>query len=479
MDSPTSPTQNSSSVHADSIISSLLSFPDSSPLSIASSFRRELEQALASASDDASVQERLVDRTLQLVSLLLESTKRSFRKRATAHNSSAWFLPPELTVKVFSMVDTKSLMRAAACCTMFNTCAMDRFAYAHVDLTTATSQVDSKVVCNLIHRAGKELRSLKLGSLARTYPSDCNPSLVNGPFLSTLSHIPIHSHLIFLFGIIILFHSTRNRLKSLGLYNIRSMNSSFEVLSVCSNLTDLRIVGLNNPFMHLFKILTEKCRLIEYLFIETYQLPSTIIDTVKGSHLIKFVTNSPNLTSLRLIRFRLTDEVARILAQSSRTLEYLNLSRSPTINGRFLRDVRNSCKESPLKTLIVRNCLKLQEKEVLELCNSLIKGNFKSIRHIDVSNKRGLVSDDGKRSYKPKFPLQKLKEERSDVTLVAEFPSLWSVKDYPVCHEEDDEELREIEMMEDDASSSDASSSDDESSDDESSDDESSEDDLG
>ncbi|CDY66287.1 BnaA03g57270D [Brassica napus] len=428
MDSPTSPTQNSSSVHADSIISSLLSFPDSSPLSIASSFRRELEQALASASDDASVQERLVDRTLQLVSLLLESTKRSFRKRATAHNSSAWFLPPELTVKVFSMVDTKSLMRAAACCTMFNTCAMDRFAYAHVDLTTATSQVDSKVVCNLIHRAGKELR---------------------------------------------------NRLKSLGLYNIRSMNSSFEVLSVCSNLTDLRIVGLNNPFMHLFKILTEKCRLIEYLFIETYQLPSTIIDTVKGSHLIKFVTNSPNLTSLRLIRFRLTDEVARILAQSSRTLEYLNLSRSPTINGRFLRDVRNRCKESPLKTLIVRNCLKLQEKEVLELCNSLIKGNFKSIRHIDVSNKRGLVSDDGKRSYKPKFPLQKLKEERSDVTLVAEFPSLWSVKDCPVCHEEDDEELREIEMMEDDASSSDASSSDDESSDASSSDDESSEDDLG
>ncbi|CAN7009264.1 unnamed protein product [Brassica rapa subsp. trilocularis] len=646
MDPPTSPAaQNPSSLHSDSIISSLLSFPASTPFSIACSFDRELEKALASASDDASVQDRLLNRTIQLASLLVDSTERCFRKRASAHNSVAWVLPPELTVKVFSkldtkslmqvaacctlfnkcamdrssyahidlttadnevvctmihragkelrsiklghvtrrygpepnpnpiwfngpflsslsynhgflgsrltslrlynvgpmhynslssvlsvcsnltdlrivgsnspymnlfmtlskkcrliehlclvsyhplgnidastashlielvtkspnltsltllcfqltneivrnlvessrklkylnlsrspkidgrflrdlgnsckespletlimrncvkleevfsMVDTKSLMRAAACCTMFNKCAMDRFAYAHVDLTTATSQVDSKVVCNLIHRAGKELRSLKLGSLARTYPSDCNPSLVNGPFLSTLSRNP---------------DFIGNRLKSLGLYNIRSMNSSFEVLSVCSNLTDLRIVGLNNPFMHLFKILTEKCRLIEYLFIETYQLPSTIIDTVKGSHLIKLVTNSPNLTSLRLIRFRLTDEVARILAQSSRTLEYLNLSRSPTINGRFLR-----------------------------------------------------------------FPLQKLKEERSDVTLVAEFPSLWSVKDYPVCHEEDDEELREIEMMEDDASSSDASSSDASSSDASSSDDESSEDDLG
>ncbi|KAJ4905623.1 Uncharacterized protein Rs2_09281 [Raphanus sativus] len=93
----------------------------------------------------------------------------------------------------------------------------------------------------------------------------------------------------------------------------------------------------------------------------------------------------------------------------------------------------------------MRNCLNLQEKEVLELCNSLIKGNFKSIRHIDVSNKRGLVSDNGQRSYKPKFPLEKLKEERSDVTLVADFPAApWSVKKYPVCHEEDDEELREI-----------------------------------
>ena len=51
-----------------------------------------------------------------------------------------------------------------------------------------------------------------------------------------------------------------------------------------------------------------------------------------------------------------------------------------------------------------------------------------------------------------------------------------SVKHYPVCHEEDDEELRKIEMMEDDASSSDEESSEDDAS---SSDEESSEDDLG
>lgn len=102
MDSPSNPAQNPSSFHANSIISSLLSFPNSSPNSISSSFDRELEKALASASHDASVQENLVDRTLQLASLLLESTKRSSRKRAPAHNSSSWFLPSELTVKVKS-----------------------------------------------------------------------------------------------------------------------------------------------------------------------------------------------------------------------------------------------------------------------------------------------------------------------------------------------------------------------------------------
>ncbi|KAJ4905626.1 F-box protein SKIP17 [Raphanus sativus] len=453
MDSPSNPAQNPSSFHANSIISSLLSFPNSSPNSISSSFDRELEKALASASHDASVQENLVDRTLQLASLLLESTKRSSRKRAPAHNSSSWFLPSELTVKVFSMLDTRSLMQAATCCIMFNKCAMDRFSYVHVDLTTCTSHVDRKVVCTMLDRAGKELRSLKLGSLARPRRSDSIPYWVNGRFLST------HSYK---------YKFIWSRLKSLWLYNIRWENLTplFSVLSVCSNLTDLRIVGLKeSSFMYLFVPLTANCRLIKHLCIETYKLLDTV-DNVHGSGLIEFVTNSPNLTSLRLIGFRLTDEVACTLAQSSRTLKYLNLSRSHTIKGRFLRDLGNSCKENPLRTLIMRNCLQLQEKEVVELCNSLLKGKLKSIRHIDVSNERGLASSDGVRSYNLKFPLEKLKEKRSDVTFVADFPlSKRSGMHYPVCHEEDGEEQREIEMLEagwsSDSSSSDYSSEDD------------------
>lgn len=56
------------------------------------------------------------------------------------------------------MLDTKSLMQASACCTMFNKCAMDRVCYSHIDLTMAAKHVDNGVLCIMIHRAGKELR---------------------------------------------------------------------------------------------------------------------------------------------------------------------------------------------------------------------------------------------------------------------------------------------------------------------------------
>ncbi|CAL9233229.1 unnamed protein product [Arabidopsis halleri] len=473
MDSPNPPTQSPNSVrtlpgsnhsHTDSIISSLLSFPDSSTISISCSFDRVLDRALASASADESVQDRLVDRTLELASLLLDSTKRCFRKRASVHNSNSWFLPPELTIKVFSMLDTKSLMQAAVCCTMFNKCAMDRLCYSHIDLTTSARYADKGVVSTMINRAGKELRSLKLGRVVRTAGSDSTAPLLSGSCLSPLAYN--HGFL-------------GSRLRSLRLYNLRPMKyrSLCDALSVCPNITDLRIVGLYNLTEELFNSLTKKCRLIENLFLETYGYPRTL-ETKTGSSLVEFVTNCPNLTSLTLIRFGLTDDWARNLAESCRKVKYLNLSRSPTIKGRFLREVGPSCKESLLKTLIMRNCPKLQEKEMLEFCNSLLTGNFKFIRHIDVSSNRGLASSDrGKRCNKPNFPLERLKEERSDVTFVADFPPLpSSEKRYGVC---DEEELRLIEMMEAEDDEVDDEDDSDEESDDASDDDESEDEDMG
>lgn len=76
--------------------------------------------------------------------------------------------------------------------------------------------------------------------------------------------------------------------------------------------------------MLLFKTLREKCRLIENLCLEAYQVSDTA-DAKTGSPLIEFVTNSYNLTSLTLISFRLTDELALNLADVCLLLPFLFL----------------------------------------------------------------------------------------------------------------------------------------------------------
>ncbi|XP_010430316.1 PREDICTED: F-box protein At4g02760-like isoform X1 [Camelina sativa] len=399
----------------DMTISSFLSLSDlplfASPLSIGCSFDRVLDKVIPSAagtSHDEFEQDRFLDRTLQLASVLYKSTERCIRKRATLKNSISWPLLPELTIKVFSMLDTKSLMQASACCTMFNKCAMDRVCYSHIDLTPAAEHVDNGVVCRMIHRAGKELRSLKLGSI---YPSAGSTSLLTRSCLTPLT---------FSQGF------AGGYLRSLHLYHLRMMDgeSLSPVLSACLNLTDLKIVGFVsgrglNPLEQL-GLLTRNCRLIENLFIEIYNSAGRITD----SSLLEFGDNFPNLISLSLLCFRLNDAIAQKLIKGFRHLKHINLSRSPVISGCFLRGLGLCCKDSPLETLILCNCNSLKEREVLLFLNSLLDGDFKSIRLIDVSNNQGLVSDDeGSSSSGPRFPIEELKKQRPDVTFVAIFES--------------------------------------------------------
>jgi len=69
------------------------------------------------------------------------------------------------------MVDTKSLMQASACCTMFNNCAMDPLCYFHIDLTKAFKHVDDRVLRTLLNRSGKQLRLFHIYWLALSYIS--------------------------------------------------------------------------------------------------------------------------------------------------------------------------------------------------------------------------------------------------------------------------------------------------------------------
>ncbi|KAJ0250152.1 hypothetical protein HA466_0143380 [Hirschfeldia incana] len=401
-DDVTSSIQNPNSLpNFDLIISSLLlssspSLSSSSP----QSFDQALDQALASASDNVSDQDRLVDRAVELASFLLDSTKRCFRKRASAHNSNSWAFPRELTIKIFLMLDKKSLMQAMACCTLFHKCAMDPLCYSHIELKD--NNVDDGVVRTMIHRAGNKLRSLELGQVSSAARSSL--SSLTGSCL-----YPLFDNHLFI----------GNGLRRVHLYNlISTYGAGLDKILACSNITDLKIVGLS-IFDEVFMSLTAKsCRRVEHLFVEARGFQN---GSIVESRLLDLVTTIPNLTSLTVIGFGIDDNTAHILIEGSHKLKHMNLSRTSLIKGRFLRDLGHSIKDRPLETIILRDCTSLKEKEVLQFLNSLLKGKLRFIRHIDVSNIRGLVCDGGKRSDKPNFPLEKLKEERPNVKLVAEF----------------------------------------------------------
>lgn len=302
------------------------------------------------------------------------------------------------------MLDTKSLMQASVCCTMFNKCAMDRVCYSHIDLTMAANNVDNGVVCIMIHRAGKELRSLKLGCVSRSI------SVLTRSCLAPLS---------FNHGF------AGGLLRSLHLYNLVLMpgKTLSAALSVCANLTDLKVIGFVsgdkvNPVEHLAPI-TRNCHLIEHLFLKN----CGAADPATCSTVVEFVNNCPNLSSLTLLQFGVIDAMARTIIMGFRQLKYINLSGTFGISGFFLRDLGVSCRDSPLQTLLLCDCYHLKEREVLLFLNSLLAGDFKSIRYIDISSKHGLVSDDGIASFEPKFPIEELEKQKPGLTFVAIFPA--------------------------------------------------------
>ncbi|VYS62016.1 unnamed protein product [Arabidopsis thaliana] len=266
--SPLSDSPEFNQSNLDSIISSLVTFLDSPSLSISSSFDRVLDNLLSSC--DVSVQDQLVDRTLERLSLLLQSTKRCSQKLATLHNSISWFLPSELTVKVFSMVDTKSLMQASTCCTMFN----KSLKLGRVDAPGSVFR--SSCLPPLIHYRNSASRSLKLG---RDAPSP-------GRFFTRSCLDPLKL--------------TGNLLTSLHIYFLGFMNmdSLLDSLSACSNLTDLKIVGVNVLLEPILELLARKCCLIEHLFLDNCYQGMITYPTIK-----LFVTNCLKITSLTLLDF--------------------------------------------------------------------------------------------------------------------------------------------------------------------------------
>ncbi|VVB01984.1 unnamed protein product [Arabis nemorensis] len=329
--------------HLDLIISSFLSLPDlpslPSSLSIESSFDRVFEK-MFEASSDGSVQDRITVRSLELASILQDSTKKWFRKYATLFNTNSWPLYDDLTVKVFSMLDTKSLMQASASCTLFKKCAMDPLCYSHIDLTTR--DVNETVVQRMISHAGKELRSLKVGRIACPYDRS-RASLLSGSCFA-----PLYNNQGF----------KRDLLRSLHIYNSRWMKekSLSGALIACPNLTDLKIVGLN--FGQVNKVLDCLPRGCQNLFIEK---EDNGYGESRFLYFPSFWRKWPNITSLSLIGFKIHDRDAYRLIMGLHKLKYMDVSRTYEIDGGFLRDVGYDCKDTLLETLILRDCSSLEK----------------------------------------------------------------------------------------------------------------------
>ncbi|KAJ9128505.1 hypothetical protein P3X46_034939 [Hevea brasiliensis] len=151
--SPSPNRQPNMNHQVENLLQTFLGLADSPSLSIDLSFERLLD-SLPSDAD----QSLFINRALKLGSILLEAGKRSARKRSSNHNSLTWALPPDLTIKVFSMLDMQSLCYAAATCSMFHKCAMDPLCYTNIDLTTVVPKVNNAVVSTMIQRAGKALQ---------------------------------------------------------------------------------------------------------------------------------------------------------------------------------------------------------------------------------------------------------------------------------------------------------------------------------
>lgn len=79
----------------DDLLAAFLDMADSPSLSFDLSFERLLDSLPCDAD-----QSLLIDRAHNLGSLLLQTAKNSARRRASKHNSLAWVLPPDLTIKV-------------------------------------------------------------------------------------------------------------------------------------------------------------------------------------------------------------------------------------------------------------------------------------------------------------------------------------------------------------------------------------------
>ncbi|KAJ3679686.1 hypothetical protein LUZ60_017697 [Juncus effusus] len=187
----------------------------------------------------------------QLGSALSAAATRSLHKLNSLHNSVVWPLPTDLTIKVLGLVVTASLCYASASCKGLRKFVSESLCYSESDMTGNWPKVSDFVVCMMIQRVGKNLKSIKIGADSRfDSEGNLNEPPLTRTCLSTLSLDNIGA-----------------LLQKLCLRHIHDMDKTelVKVLSNCKSLLDLEIVGLNVGLGGIMKAVSIHCPSIERL----------------------------------------------------------------------------------------------------------------------------------------------------------------------------------------------------------------------
>ncbi|KAJ3672968.1 hypothetical protein LUZ60_006342 [Juncus effusus] len=347
-----------------------------------------------------SGKKKLINVALQLGSALIDAANRSARKLDTEHNSIVWPLPPELTIKVFSCLDTTSLCYASATCTTFSKCAKDPLCYSHIDLTNGP-KVTNAVVCRMIQRAGKNLKSLKIG-IEFNPDGNLTQCLLTRTCLAILSFTkrPFGAHL--------------QKLRLSHIFYLDTI-TLIKALSSCKSLVDLEIVALDVDLGETLKAVSVHCTSIERLCCDYFDFAELLV--LDGSSYDGLIKNCNKLMSLSIIGCLVVDNILSELFKGLIKLKHVDFSNSVELTGSFLSDFGkgNGGAGDFLETLILKDCPDLDIDEMDNFLTAVIDGKWKSLTLLDISSTRRNCfecTDEGSRL---------LKEKRPEIHLIDEF----------------------------------------------------------
>ncbi|KMZ71228.1 hypothetical protein ZOSMA_185G00470 [Zostera marina] len=387
----------------------------------------------------------------RLGSEMIKASHRYKRRIDSKHNTEMWPFPPDLSVKIFSKLDTRMQCYVSATCYMFNKFAQDPLCYAHIDLRKETLNLDNSVVSRMIERAGKHLRSLKLGvwsdkspelsSSLTTYTGNCIYYSVQ-PWDRRYEMKSRQRHGLDNFCLLALSingGASGGFLRSLHLYNIKKMDNTAlcTALSACHSLIELEIIGLHVELRRTLQCLSENCNLLERLFFESEDDGDETLFLQTCKELVK---GCPGLTTLVLRNVELSDKKILTLLNGLSKLKKIDFSSSCSFTGKFLRKfVGNS---NLLQVLLLHWCHNITEAELIRFLGTCLSGGYNSLKYLGISADHVCRDSDIPRNCLGTM-ISRFQTERPDIHLVAKSPSSSNYDENDEDTKDDDDDSEE------------------------------------